>query len=236
MAHAPHDPEDLGGGFDPVSRAEDDPVVGYTDVESKTPPDPVASFSTTPPLPTTSAADAEAATAKKRERNNPVCETCGKKFTRKSDLERHERIHTGDRPFPCPHVDCGKSFIQRSALHVHLRTHTGEKPHQCEYPGCDKTFSDSSALARHRRTHTGKRPYKCEDPLCDKTFTRRTTLVSHMRTHDPNWEPDPNMCVCISWYGHDQELTVLITQQIQLRVEEAQARRRRSFFVGRSRT
>jgi hypothetical protein len=86
-------------------------------------------------------------------------------------------------------------FMQRSALHVHLRVHTGEKPHCCEYPGCGKTFSDSSSLARHRRTHTGKRPYKCEDPVCEKTFTRRTTLTAHMRTHDPNWEPDPNMCV-----------------------------------------
>ncbi|VDB82942.1 unnamed protein product [Peniophora sp. CBMAI 1063] len=196
LGSAPQDAEeDLGGGLDPVSRAEDDPVIASADSESTTPPVPAASSSTTPPLPTGPAKSEEAdvSATKKRERSNPTCETCGKKFTRKSDLERHERIHTGNRPFPCPHDDCGKSFIQRSALHVHLRTHTGEKPHQCEYPGCDKTFSDSSALARHRRTHTGKRPYKCEDPLCDKTFTRRTTLVSHMRTHDPNWEPDPNI-------------------------------------------
>ncbi|KAF3803774.1 hypothetical protein GCG54_00004954 [Colletotrichum gloeosporioides] len=63
-------------------------------------------------------------------------------FKRKSDLQRHYRIHTNDRPFPCPAPGCESSFIQRSALTVHLRIHTGEKPYECQYPGCDKRFAD----------------------------------------------------------------------------------------------
>src|SRR5277367_5411372 len=49
------------------------------------------------------------------------CSVCGKTFKHFPLLNRHSRIHTGERSFKCK--ECGKLFSQHGDLTRHLRIH-----------------------------------------------------------------------------------------------------------------
>ena len=66
------------------------------------------------------------------------CKFCEKHFVTKQRKEKHERIHTGEKPFHC--TMCQKAFTQEHYLKRHDRVHTGEKPFQCQI--CKKCFND----------------------------------------------------------------------------------------------
>lgn len=84
---------------------------------------------------------------------------CQKTFTNPSNRLRHERLHSGVKPFVCDYkhdgVICGKSFARKSDLQTHLKTHTKEKPFPCSI--CGKAFARSSDLRCHERIHESKK-------------------------------------------------------------------------------
>ncbi|XP_054457898.1 early growth response protein 4 [Anoplopoma fimbria] len=74
---------------------------------------------------------------------------CERRFSRSDELNRHVRIHTGQKPFQC--AICARSFSRSDHLTTHTRTHTGEKPFSCEV--CGKRFARSDERKRHGRVH-----------------------------------------------------------------------------------
>ena len=78
--------------------------------------------------------------------HNNKCEQCTKSFKKPSDLIRHRRVHTKEKPYKCD--DCGKAFSVQSTLNthkkIHLRISKLEAPdlvrcHICNNPFLSKT-------------------------------------------------------------------------------------------------
>ena len=110
-------------------------------------------------------------------KTSQTCQVCQKEFKYASHVRRHERVHTGDRPFKCD--VCEKSYTRSGSLCAHKRTHTGDRPFKCDV--CEKSFTRSHHLCDHKRTHTGDRPFKCD--VCGMAFSQSGTLCGHKRTH-----------------------------------------------------
>lgn len=109
-------------------------------------------------------------------RNLHECELCGGGFSRKWYLARHQRVHTGVKPYACN--TCGKSFSQSSTLTRHGLTHTGERPHACPSAGrpssAGPTSCNTGACTPEEAlpVRVGARPAHCPSVGCQSGSTR----------------------------------------------------------------
>ncbi|CAL8354187.1 unnamed protein product [Arctogadus glacialis] len=144
------------------------------------------------------AAAAAAAAERAGPRPRHGCPVCGRDCLKASALQKHLRVHSGERPFQCP--VCRKSFVQHVHLTEHRRIHTGERPYTC--PLCGRSFTFSSALRRHQRLHADARPFQCA--VCHKSFKQRSSLKGHQLVHTGARFPCP---VCSKSFSRPLELS-----------------------------
>lgn len=75
------------------------------------------------------------------------CDICHKKYSSKSVLTKHRKIHTVNSIYKC--TKCNNAFSSEGELSNHLKLHAGYRPYCCQL--CTNTFSLEKNLKTHMK-------------------------------------------------------------------------------------